>query len=226
MATAATPEKTKQPGPNLWLSIAVFVIGAVLIAIGGTIIFGRVFESQTVDSFVVPGAEVRSLDPGDYDVFGLAGSFTDFDGDPTFARGDVTVTWIENGETLPVEQQAFELDLERQFRRYERVGTFTVTTEGTYRIDVATNDDSRAVVSRVFFEELDELIGPAILLGIGSLILLAGVIMIIVGIVRRGRAQKRERPSTGVSEIYQPPPSAAPPAPPPPPAPGEQNTPW
>ena len=211
MTTPATPPKTKQPGPPLWLSIGVVLVAAALVSFGGFNIFNRALEAQTVDSFEVPGSEQRLLEPGDYDVYGLAGGFTDFDADPIFARGDVTVTWVETNTEIPVDQQTLIVEVGRELNRYESVGIFTVEELGTYRVDIASPDDSRAVVARSIFASFDEVRIPLVLLGVGLIFVVIGVLMIIIGILRRSKAKRAERMAGSTPGIYQTPPPTAPP---------------
>ncbi len=237
MTTPNTPVKVKRPGPPLWLSIGVFLLASALVAVGSFRLVDRVLESQSVDSFEVPGAEERVLDPGEYDVFALAGSVTDFDAQPTFGRSDITVTWVETNTEIPVDQQRIQVDVGRQLNRYESVAIFRVDELGTYRVDVDTATDSRAVVARSAFASFDEIRVPLVLAGVGLVLLIVAVLMIIIGIIRRSRAARAEKSRGRTPGIYgsppptpAPAPTPAPSAPPPPPAtktqPDDNNTPW
>ena len=250
IAAAKEATKTKEPGPPLWLSILVFLVGAALIAVGGATIVSRVLESQTVDSFAVPGQQSRQLDPGSHDVFGSTGNITDFSGAPEFFSEDVTITNVETGASVTVTPDLERLPIDRLTTRYERVGTFEISEAGEYVFEVtppAGATESRAVVARSLLESFSELQTPLILIGVGTVATLIGVVMIVVGIVRRGRAKRAERGHGATPGIYQAPPpqhspppqnSAPPLSPSPPPAPptdpppaggpdrGETNTPW
>ena len=251
--STSAPEKTRQPGPPLWLSILVFLIGTGLIAFGAFVLLSRFLESSTVPSFEVPGSQERSLDPGTYDVFGSTGDVFDFFVPPSFSAAEVTVTNTDTGVSVPTNPGAeVEFTITRQTTSYERVGTFTITEAGSYRFDITPQDGadpSRAVVARSVFATFGEARSPIIILGVGIVLTVLGAIMVIIGIVRRGRAKRAAKGHGPTPGIYQAPlpatstttpaapqnPAAPlsptpPPAPPPTPPgssnPGETNTPW
>ena len=198
MAAPTTEAKTKQPGPALWLSITVFVIGALLAGIGGFLAFNGAFEALTAESFELPGAQQRDLEPGEYDVFASTGSFTDFVGFSDVMVSDVTVTNLATNETIEVRRQNNDLTLTRQTTNYIAIGIFTVDDAGTYEIEVGSDASERAVVSRSLLDSWERVRVPLVAAGIGLILTLIGAAMLVIGIIRRARAKRSQRPPSPV----------------------------
>ena len=191
--TGDVPAKTKKKGPSLWLSILVFLLGAVFFAIGGGIIFSNALEAISEDAFDTPGSLERELEATDYNVFGSIGSISDRFARASFTPDDVIVTRVATGEIIPVEGRNTTLTLGRGTTSFDRVGVFTVDEPGTYIIEIGGSRDSQAVVARTFSGSFAGLGLPLILAIVGPILLVLGVIMLIVGIIRRSRAAKAER---------------------------------
>lgn len=250
MTAPTAPAKTKQPGPPLWLSMLVFVIGAVLAGVGGFLAFTGAFEALTAESFELPGSQQRDLEPGEYDVYASTGSITNIGATSDVQASEITVTNIATGETISVRNQNVYISLNRQTTSYVAVGIFTVDEAGTYEIDITSSASERAVVGRSVLSSWEQVRVPLVMLGFGSLLTLVGVVMIVIGIVRRGRAKKAQRAYPGAANWQNPataqpsqpgfpaapPPGpahgapTAPPAPPPAPStpqtPTDTDTPW
>lgn len=219
-----------------------FIVGAALAAFGTLSTFNTALESLTVDGFSVPGSQVRDLDPGEYEVFGSAGPIGTFDAEASFDLADITVTNIATGEQLPVNTDGLGLELTRETTVFVVVGVFMVEEAGTFEIDVASNEESLAVVARSFLTSFDRVRVPLVLLGVGALLTIIGVVMLVVGVIRRSRADKAGSTSPSqtpgfyqgnsaapqdptAAPSYPPPQAPAPPAPDANP-PSESNTPW
>ena len=245
----ATEAKSKKPGPALWLSILIFVIGAALASFGGIRAFTTAFESITVDAFDIPGSQTRTLDAGEFEVFGESGTILDLDRGTTFGIDDITVTQVATGNNIPLFQPALATEFNRNATFFTTVAVFEVTEPGDYRIDIESNGQALGLVVRALLSSFDAVRTPLILLIAGAIIAVLGMIMIVVGIVRRSRADKAARNGASPSPQFnaipnqnfaapQNPaaPQSSPPAPPgtQPPAPPAQdghsasdaNTPW
>lgn len=219
MAAPTAPTKTNQPGPSLLLSIAVFVIGALLVSVGGFLAFTGAFESLTAESFELPGTQERELEPGDYDIFASTGSVTNFGGFSDVDASDVTVTNVATNETVDVRNQNLDLTLNRQTTSYVAIGIFTVEDAGTYEIEISSDASDRAVVGRSLLDSWEQVRIPLVAAGVGLVLTLIGTVMIVVGIVRRNRAKKAQRPPGPAWQAGAAgPPSGYPGAPPPTPA--------
>jgi|GEM_PF-6665588 len=91
--------KNGLPGPGIWLSVIITLIGATLASVGGWQSFQQAFELLTVDSMEVPGSQTRELPTGEYEVYGLVAEVSIFNLDdstflnePSFRLDDITVT--------------------------------------------------------------------------------------------------------------------------------------
>lgn len=230
--------KTKQPGPGLWLSIIALSIGAVVASWGSYVAFQSAFELINEDSFEIPGEQTRSLDPGEYEIYTLAGSmsFRDFDFEFTedvVGLDAISVTNAETGEAIDIEP-LFTTELGRSNNVYEGAATFDVVSKGRYTVAIASEVESRAVFGRSIESAFDRIVPSLIATVVGTVLFGLGVILLIVGMVRRKRHRDRSDvvpPGSGDWTVQGTPtnvvPSPTPPStPPPPPRPNDTATPW
>jgi hypothetical protein len=92
----------------------------------------------------------------------------------------VTVFRPSSGETLG-----------RGGTSYRGVLEFTITSSGDYVVRVAGAPQEPFFISRSFHDLAKHAAGWFILMGAGILLGIGGVVMLIVGIVRRGQARRR-----------------------------------
>lgn len=236
--------KNGLPGPALWLSILITLVGATLASLGGWQTFEQTFELLTVESFEVPGAQTRQLPVGEYETYGQVAGVSVFDLDnsifrdePVFFVDDITVKNVDTGETLPLQVINPNLTLSRSTNVYAPVASFEVTTEGRYEISIDADEPSLSVVGRSIQSAPDRIIPWAIMLLVGGLLTILGLAMLVSGILRRSRLKKQPgynptapagytAPAADASAPQPPttpgmsPPPTAPPGAPVPPSPG------
>lgn len=190
--------KNGLPGPGIWLSVIITLIGATLATFGGWQSFQQTFELLTVDSFAVPGSDIRELDVGEYEVYGIVAEVSLFNldestflEDPTFFVDDITVTNLGTDETVPLVIENSTVTLSRSANVYAPVASFDITQAGDYEISIDASESSRSVVGRTIQSAPDRVIPWVIMLIAGSILTLVGLAMLITGIVRRGRVKKQ-----------------------------------
>lgn len=233
--------KHRQPGPGLWLSLIVTGLGLFAASWGVWQVYNTVLESITRPAFDIPGAETRDLAAGDYEIYVRTGSAFDFDLNDVAALpalDEITVTALESGDTVPLEELFLAEPAIRGTNRYDSVASFTVDDEGSYRVEIDSGSTAnRAVLARTFETGLEHSIPWIITTGVGTLVMLLGSILLIIGMVRRSRAKKPQPPVVGNQQQPSPVPPASSPQsspfvaptaapPPPPPTRGETQTPW
>ncbi len=181
---------TRPPGPSLRLAILLMVAGAVLAV--PTLIAGIVPITRSISSagtFVSPGPVSMHLGKGTYMVYEFTGSSA-FDSpfnddDVTISPADVTVT----GPTgLPV--NVFDRGSVRETRRSnggEFVGAarFTTPTDGLYTISVRSSTPTGFAVARPLSAAIRKALAWFALAGVGGIAFVVGVVLLIVGSVRR-----------------------------------------
>lgn len=242
-AGAMTKTKTKEPGPGLWLSIFFLTVGTVAVSWGSYAAFQSAFELLSIDSFETPGSQTRDLDPGDYEIYVRSASVAILDLDIEFDDEIITLDKVrvveaDTGAAVPIERLSFVEPLSRSANIYDAVAVFEVPSSGRYTVTIDTEEPSRAVFGRSIETALDRVVPWLVLAAAGLLVFVAGLAMLIVGMVRRKRHRDAASASTPPMSPLQPPPvptsatapppptsAGTPPAPPGPGAPDEAHTP-
>lgn len=233
--------KTNQPGPGLWLSIITLSIGTIAASLGLYLSFQSAFELLNEDSFEIPGEQTRSLDPGKYEIYTLAGSMSFRDFEFTLAEEAVRldairVTNAETGEEVEIEP-LFTTELGRSSNVYESAASFEVVSTGRYTVSIDAKEESRAVFGRSIESAFDRVVPWLIATAVGVVLFVLGMILLIIGMVRRKRHRDpisgAHPPGPGTAQPPLAPPPVSPPplsqpsvAPPPPSRPNDSATPW
>jgi hypothetical protein len=191
MTSAETPSAPRPPGPSLRLSIVLIVVGAALAI--PTMIVGIVsIVGSAGHTFAAPGPVRMHLGRGTYEVYEDTGSISigssfSPNNDITITPGDVTVT----GATGNVE--VFERGSVRESRSSagdEFVGAvrFTTPASGDYVVTVR-NSQKLMLVARPFSDTVRSALGWFALAVLGGLVGATGIVLLIVGAVRRSKAR-------------------------------------
>jgi len=191
----ATPNpQVKARGPSARVSIVVLVVG-LLIAIpsffAGFLPIIHAFESTP--RFDVPGETHLHLGSGSYLLYEENGT-TSFgsvtiSGGTSITPNDVTVT-APDGTTVPVDylDSSTTETITRQGHRYEGVVRFSTPAAGDYTINVTGVESTAVIVARPITDTITSVLGWFALAGAGGITFVVGVVLLIVGSVRRGRA--------------------------------------
>jgi hypothetical protein len=199
MSTYAGENATaKPPGPRLAIALGLIGIGTVL-GIGGLAIgISKVVHEFDGQITAAPGPVHQHLSSGTYEVF-EAVKASDALGDgsiPLVGGGispaDVTVTASSSGQSTPVAPVGSSTTetLTRGSSRYLGVVKFTVSTSGDYDVRVTGSAGEPFFVANSFGDLAKHAAIWFVLMGIGILIGFVGVVLLIVGIVRRRRARR------------------------------------
>ena len=194
--SAAHNRDEKPPGPGLWLSIGLLTLGIILFAAGSWVAANRIGEFLFVESFDTPGSQVRVLDEGEYEIFGLVEQvdLSEFEVGNEFALptlDQITVTDVGSGTELVVTPR-FPMEVVRNSFVFELAADFTLDQASTVEIEVRTQEESRAFVSRKIETGVNQSIPWLIAAVIGALLILLGALMLIIGAVRRRRFRRRQ----------------------------------
>jgi hypothetical protein len=179
------------------MSIVLLVVGAALAI--PTFIVGIVPIVRAVRSpirFEVPGRARMHLDHGDYMVYedkgasSIGNAFSQ-DDTVTIEPADVTVTAPDGTSLLVLDRGSFAETLTVNGRRYVSAVRFTAPATGEYVIGVTTTTTTTgyALVARPLASVARKSAGWFVLAALGAVFFVIGVVLLIVGSVRRGRAQ-------------------------------------
>jgi len=210
MTLAADTTEQRPPGPGLAVSIVAMVIGAAL-GITGITLSVRTF----VNDFYGPGAVAPAdftthLDSGDWHVYVAEPGLSDFGPSaPPLSPSDVTISG-NDGTPIPINYAGdSSVTISVGTTTYDEELSFTITTSGEYTVTVSAPPGTRIKLGRSIASSAHHAAKYLVLAGVGFLVGLIGLVMLIVGIVRR---QNAKRPAVTPFQAGAPRPAGAPPA--------------
>lgn len=184
---------TKKKGPSLlvsWIVIAVGLAATILGVFQGV----RSLSNGVLDSFAVGrvegGAEIDAR-KGTYYVFQLVGELSSNDagtpgGQTTLRASEVTVT-APDGSRVPTFPANSVETYTKGVAEYQAAVKFTAPRDGIYRVRV-TNDETPLLVRRAAFDLLGRSLTWFGVAALGGLGLALGIILLIVGVIRRSHS--------------------------------------
>jgi hypothetical protein len=197
--------------------LVLLVLGVVLAGVG-IVGFGATASSLVASlgaPLPTPTELTKTLDAGTtYAVYELATSGSGATGDPylgNIAAGDITVT-ASDGSTVRVDDApSMTQTFNDGATTYIVVATFDPQTSGSYVVSITT--DGSTVIVAPSFTAMAKALPWLGMIGFGGLLALAGIIVLIVGIVRRSSkpAVPAPYPIVGYpAQVYPPPVYSAP----------------
>jgi hypothetical protein len=182
----------RQRGPSLALSLSVLGIGLVVGVLGGVeavLPFVRTLTHSV--SHPTPAALRQHLSHGTYEIYELTGDrsspFSSTQRSSVdIGPGDVTVTSTA-GRSLTVTGEGADETLTLGDRVYTGAVQFAVPTEGDYIVRVTSSSPTRVILARSIGSIARSVVGWIITGAVGGLLVLIGLVLLIVGLVRRGR---------------------------------------
>jgi Protein of unknown function (DUF2510) len=238
----AADSSVKKPGPSLLVALVVLGVGALLAVTGGVIVGVRAFGVIDARSVTTPGTTERHLTSGTWIVYQRTGTTLGAGGftfgnnhSPDLEPGDLLVTGPD-GTQLPVQFASENDTITRNSKVFTSVLQFTVSTAGDYRVSIDSPEPGEVIVTHSLGATFHSVAWAVAAVGLGALALVTGITLLVVGVIRRQRA---ERPAAlaagGWSPGWSPgatapgwspgltPPSWSPPAQPPPAQPPPQQ---
>jgi hypothetical protein len=182
----------RRPGPSLAVSLVVLGIGIVLAVLGGVetaLPLVRTLTHST--SHPTPTRLRQHLSHGTYEIYQLTGdrssAFSPIrPGSVDIGPGDVTVT-STGGEPVNVTREGADETLTLGDRVYTGAVQFAIPTSGDYVVSVTSDAPTRVILARSVGSIVRSVVGWIALAGAGGLLFLVGLVLLIVGLVRRGR---------------------------------------
>ncbi len=215
MSSVEGPAPPRAPGPSLRVSIVLIVAGAALLI--PTLIAGIVPIVHAVASplrFDAPGRAQVHLGKGTYLVyedtgatsFGSAFSNNDH---VTITTSDVTVTGPDGGSVVVFERGSTIESLTTGGDRFVGAVRFRTPGAGKYTVAVSNVANESVLVARPLTDTIRSVAVWFLLAGSGGIIVVAGIVLLIVGSVRRGRARRTFASVAPVPPGWHPDPSGA-----------------
>jgi hypothetical protein len=192
MTSVEVPKAPKAPGPSLRISIALIVVGALVAIptlIAGVVPIARAFTASS--RFDAPSTVVVRLGHGTYLLYERTGSNSPFSTNDrvTITPDDVSVVGPD-GQRVEVDQRGEVREtLSDGGDRYVDAVRFDAPQAGDYTITIRDVAPTSVLVARPLTDTIESVIIWFVLSGVGGVILLTGIILLIVGSVRRNRAR-------------------------------------
>jgi len=197
---AAAPPQVKGKG-MIWTGAVLLVVGVVLIVAGivGVVVSAAGLITGFGSPVATPTSVTRTLDAGTtyavYELSGL-GSGSGTADDPllaTVSPSDVTVTG-PGGVAVPVKDPgSMTQTFTNSGKEYFVVATFDPPVTGSYDIAIAT--EGAEVLVAPSFSAFGRSLAWVSAIGLGGLLALVGLILLIIGLVRRSSSKRPVAPA-------------------------------
>jgi uncharacterized protein DUF2510 len=189
--------RTQRQVPSLRLAVVVMAIGGALGVFSAVKVIVPVVDAiSSADTFDTPGVGRLHLDGGDYTVFEHTGTqrgggvvTVTEDNSVTIDSTAVTVT-DSTGKNIRVDDESPNQTYTQGSRIYTAAVGFSAPAGGDYDIKVDTPQPNQVLVSRSLSDTLRSVALWLVSGGVSVLVFGAGLVLLIVGIVRRGRARR------------------------------------
>jgi hypothetical protein len=177
-------QQLAKPGPSLAVSLIALFIGILVLVPSAYKGFAPIIQGVTKNSVMTPYTDTLHFSHGKYLVY----SRTDDLFGETITPSDVEVF----GDTGRI-ATGFPTDTEHITRggtQYEGVVEFDIPKAGDYTIRINTSRPHEVIITRSLLDSVKAALGWFAAAGLGGILVITGVVLIIVGSVRRGRAQR------------------------------------
>jgi hypothetical protein len=196
MSVAASPDAARLPGPSLRVAISLMLVGAALAI--PTFIAGIVPVVRAITNpiqFDAPGPVRVHLGKGTYMVYedkgaSSIGSSFSFDDSVTITPADVMVSAVDGTNLEVRDRGTIRETLTRNGDRFVGAVRFTTPASGDYVVSVHEATARPVLIARPFSNVVRSGLGWFALAGVGGLAFGVGVVLLIVGSVRRSRVRK------------------------------------
>jgi hypothetical protein len=204
------PSRSRPPGPSLMASFAVMGVGLVIAFVSVVAIAIPLLGTFTSSSYAVPGDLRLHLHHARYTVYqhtGTRSAFGTGSDDPSLIRIVPSMVSVRgtDGSFVEVTLDANDETITRGSNVYRGSLEFHTPSDGEYDLTFRNTSPTTVVVARSITDALHSVLAWFATGGIGGLVLICGVVMLIVGATRRGRAKRAMYPGWG------PPPGSGPP---------------
>ena len=193
MTSVEASKGPKPPGPSLRISIVLIVLGITLGIpgiVGGMAPFVRAVTASS-NRFEAPNVVRMHLSRGPYVMYERTGSNSPFSFDErvTITASDVTVTDPTGANVEVFERGATTETLSNQGDRFIGAVRFNAPSTGDYTIGVHVASAVSVLVARPLTTTLKNALAWFAVAGLGGILAATGLILLIVGSIRRNRAR-------------------------------------
>jgi hypothetical protein len=192
MSTSEGASAVRPPGPSVRVSILFIVAGIVLglpTLIAGIVPVVRTLGTST--RFEAPNIVRLHLGRGTYMVYENTGSDSPFSSghSPTLTAQDVTVTASDGSPVTVFERGEVHQWLLVDGDHYDGAARFTTPSSGDYVVQVRGGSPTTVLVARPLTDTIRRVLLWFALAGIGGIVFVTGIVLLIVGAIRRSRVR-------------------------------------
>ncbi len=182
-----------RPGPKLWLSLVTIVLGVAVGVASIVVIVVNVSHDILGPTYAIPSTISLHLGTGTHIILERTGAQNGFDAGTR--NVDLDPSQIDvvgpSGERVPVTYTSGNETIARPNGTYVSAVEFRVRRSGNYRVGIHASRPGLVMVQQSIGEVARRSVVWALGIALGALLVLAGIIMLIVGIVRRSNAKQR-----------------------------------
>jgi hypothetical protein len=181
------PQRPPRPRPRLGLAIGLIVLGIALGILSFVMVTLPLLRLvKEAPALATPGSVTLHLNKGLYKVFEPTGTVTN--AVTPIHAADVNVSG-PGGGGIPVSDTDPNENITRGNRRYASAAAFRASTPGDYTVRIG-GAHGQALIVRSLADAVRSRVGWVAAIPIGGLCFLIGLVLLIVGIVRRSRAKR------------------------------------
>ena len=194
----AMPVQPRRPGPGLGLSLLVMGIGLVISIISVIVIVVPLVSSFTSPVYTVPGQYEVHLRDARYIVYQRTGTRAIFGSSQVGPVQRISPEFVTvrapDGSLVPVTYTSKNETITRGSDEYTSSLEFDTPESGLYQLSVLPDPSNPTTTTVIVARSItDALHGVLAWFGVGALggfIMVVGLVMLIVGSTRRGRAKR------------------------------------
>jgi hypothetical protein len=182
----ADQQQVAKPGPSLVISLIVLFVGIAVLIPSVWAGFAPIVRGFTKSPVLTPVNTTMHFSHGKYLVYVRT---DDLFGE-TITPGDVHVFGPDGriATGIPSNNE----NITRGGSKYVGTVEFDIPSKGDYTVQINTTNPHEVIITRSIFDSVQAALGWFAAMGLGAILVITGIVLIIVGSVRRGRAQRMQ----------------------------------
>jgi hypothetical protein len=190
---APATDRSHEPGPKLGHSISLLVVGGLIAVVSAVLVLIPLVGTFTSRAYPTPIHLSLHLHHARYTVFERSGTRSGFgsinSGPVTIDPSQVTVR-DPDGQSVFVFRPGTTETITRNSAVYTGAVQFDAPKTGNYDIQLQTAIPTTVLITRSLGDAIRSVLVWIVTGAVGAIMLVGGLVMLIVGVTRRGRARR------------------------------------
>jgi len=190
---APATDRSHEPGPKLGHSISLLVVGGLIAVVSAVLVVIPLVGTFTSRAYATPIHLSLHLHHARYTVFERSGTRSGFgsinSGLVTIDPSQVTVR-DPDGQSVFVFRPGTTETITRNSAVYTGAVQFDAPKTGNYDIQLQTAIPTTVLITRSLGDAIRSVLVWIVTGAVGAIMLVGGLVMLIVGVTRRGRARR------------------------------------